>query len=303
MKYYIEILRIDHWFKNIFMIAGVLAGLIYSKDARQWALIPNVMLGVFATCIIASANYVINEILDAAYDKNHPTKCNRPIPSGQVNIKIAYIEYVSVGLLGLLLASTLGTHFFWSAAAFLTMGIIYNVRPIRSKDVVFIDVLTESLNNPIRLLLGWYVLGIKTFPPSSLVIAYWMFGAFCMGAKRLAEYLQIGRDKAINYRKSFRYYDEHRLIASLVSYASGFMFFFAVIIIKYHVELILIAPLLMFYMGYYVKMTYETNSIVQTPELLLRKPGFILLNVLLVAFMVYLTTVSIPIIHKIVGIN
>ena len=45
------------------------------------------------------SNYVINEILDAPTDRSHPTKQHRPIPSGQVKLPIAYIEWlVSVAL-------------------------------------------------------------------------------------------------------------------------------------------------------------------------------------------------------------
>jgi hypothetical protein len=38
------------------------------------------------------------------------------------------------------------------------MGVVYNVKPIRSKELPYLDVLSESINNPIRLLLGWFPL-------------------------------------------------------------------------------------------------------------------------------------------------
>ena len=36
------------------------------------------------------------------------------------------------------------------------MGCLYNIPPIRTKDHAYVDVLSESINNPIRFLVGWY---------------------------------------------------------------------------------------------------------------------------------------------------
>ena len=38
------------------------------------------------------------------------------------------------------------------------MGVVYNVKPLRSKDLPIFDVLSESVNNPIRFLIGWYLM-------------------------------------------------------------------------------------------------------------------------------------------------
>ena len=56
----------------------------------------------------------------------------------------------------------------------------------------YVDVLSESVNNPLRLLLGWFVVTPDVVPPVSLLVAYWMVGAFFMASKRFAEYRSIG---------------------------------------------------------------------------------------------------------------
>ena len=53
-------------------------------------------------------------------------------------------------------------------------GLVYNVSPIRTKEKVYLDVLSEAVNNPIRLTLGWAMVDSTTLPPSSLLLAYWM---------------------------------------------------------------------------------------------------------------------------------
>ncbi len=135
---YVQIARPDHWFKNIFMLAGVVLAYFYEMtpfSSDQIWLIP---LAFFATCIIASSNYVINEILDAPSDIGHPTKCKRPIPSGQVKLPIAYAEWIGLGVLGLLMAYQINLPFFFSALALLVMGLAYNIPPVRTKELALL---------------------------------------------------------------------------------------------------------------------------------------------------------------------
>ena len=61
-----------------------------------------------------------------------------------------------LSILGLSLANLLGNAFLSSIRlALLVMGVLYNVRPFRTKDRIYLDVLSESINNPLRLMLGW----------------------------------------------------------------------------------------------------------------------------------------------------
>jgi hypothetical protein len=76
--------------------------------------------------------------------------------------------------------------------------------PRRLKEWPYVDVLSESANNAIRLLLGWFALITDRFPPVSLILSYWMLGAFFMAMKRFAEYRSIGDPVvAAAYRRSF----------------------------------------------------------------------------------------------------
>ena len=80
---------------------------------------------------------------------------------------------------------------------------VYNI-PLRVKDIQYLDVLTEAINNPIRLILGWSVISLIIFPPLSLVISYWFCVVVLMSMKRLAEYNYINdKAKASAYRNLF----------------------------------------------------------------------------------------------------
>ncbi|MDO4582959.1 MAG: UbiA prenyltransferase family protein [Planctomycetia bacterium] len=301
---YIQIARPDHWFKNVFMLLGVLFALFYTPELFESPTVLEttvIRLGIalVAVCLIVSSNYVLNEILDAPTDRSHPSKSSRPIPSGKVSIPIAYAEWVILGILGLCVAWLLGKAFFGSALALLVMGILYNVPPIRTKDWVYLDVLSESVNNPLRLLLGWYVVLPGEIPPLSLLLSYWMIGAFFMATKRYAEFRWINDpQRAGRYRRSFRYYTEEKLLVSMFVYSVASALFLGVFIVRYRLELILSFPLLAGFFGYYLWIGLKPNSVVQNPEHLYRERGLMVYLLICMGVFFLLMFVDIPFLYE-----
>jgi 4-hydroxybenzoate polyprenyltransferase len=297
---YIKIARFDHWFKNVFMIPGIVVAFYAQPDLLNVPVFLKIAIAFLATGFVASSNYVINELLDAPFDALHPVKKHRPIPSGGVNVRIVYTEWILLAVLGLSLAALLGYRFFLPALILWIMGCIYNIPPIRSKDKPFLDVLSESVNNPLRLLLGWYATGITVLPPVSLLLAYWMVGAFFMAVKRFAEYRRIG-DPAISadYRRSFSYYNEERLLVSIIYYAVCFGLFFGIFLMRYKMELILSIPLIAGFIAWYIHLGFLENSPTQYPELLYKQKGFTLYCVFCGIVLQLLLFVDLPLLYRI----
>ncbi len=88
---HLRILRVNHWVKNVFVLPGVLAALALDPVRRTAALPLHLIWGLLAIGLVASANYVLNEILDAATDRAHPLKRNRAVPSGEVSVPLAWL--------------------------------------------------------------------------------------------------------------------------------------------------------------------------------------------------------------------
>jgi 4-hydroxybenzoate polyprenyltransferase len=298
IKAYCSISRPDHWCKNVFMGLGVILAYFCHPELFQVQTFLLIIMGVVATCLIASSNYVLNEILDAPTDRSHPVKRNRPIPAGLVWLPAAYAEWILLGVAGLSLAWALNRPFFYSGLFLLVMGIVYNVPPIRSKDLPYVDVLSESINNPIRLLLGWFAVTASEFPPVSLLLSYWFVGAFFMASKRFSEYRSIAnRVTAGAYRSSFRFYDEQRLLISMFFYTTCFALFLGIFIIRYHLELILIVPLVAGFVSYYLHIAFKLDSAAQAPEKLYKEKGLMAyLTVCAIAF-IGLMFVQIPVLY------
>jgi 4-hydroxybenzoate polyprenyltransferase len=301
---YIQIARVDHWFKNIFILPGIVAVVFLQPETKSWDRLVWGILGLLAACLVASSNYVLNEILDADTDRFHPSKKDRPIVAGKVRIPVAYAEWLILAGAGFVLGWLIGTGYFLSALFLWLMGLVYNVPPIRTKEVAYLDVLSESVNNPIRLLLGWYGMRGTGVPPSSFLFAYWLIGAYLMAAKRFSEYRTLGdAERAGRYRSSFRHYTEDRLAVSMLAYASGFMFFFGVILVKYHVEFVLAFPLLVVYLAYYSSLAYLPDSVAQNPEKLYRDGWLMFLTVTLAIGLWILSFVQIPSLGNWLGVE
>lgn len=295
LKNYIRIARPDHWFKNVFMLPGMVMALYYNNfsfESTSWLIL---VAGVFATCLIASANYVINEWLDLEFDKFHPVKKNRPAVAEDLKASIVYIEYIVLAVAGLGISWFISLEFMLTELFLLFMGFLYNVKPFRTKDKAYIDVLSESVNNPIRFVLGWLLVGVTVFPPSSILIAYWMGGAFLMATKRFAEYRFINNPEIAGmYRHSFKIYTEKRLLISTFFYALCSSFFLAIFLIKHRIELLISFPFLALLFAWYLHIGFETNSIVQTPEKLFKKKGFVIFTLFLFLLLVLLLKVDLP---------
>ncbi len=301
---YIQIARIDHWFKNVFMLLGVLLAVFYRPDVLAWSSLWPLGVAVLATCLVASSNYTINELLDGPNDMLHPEKRFRPVPSGRIVPALAYAQWLALAAAGFALALSLNFYFFLSAFWLWVMGILYNVPPIRTKEWPYLDVLSESVNNPIRLLLGWFALVTDQIPPLSLAIAYWMIGAFFMGMKRYAEYRHIGDKKvAAAYRRSFQYYSEERLLGSLFFYATTCALFAGIFIVRYHLELILFAPLGAGLFAFYFHLGVKPNSPVQNPERLYKERAFFAYMIVSSVIFVLLMFTSIPWLYDVFNVE
>jgi len=300
IKNYISIARLDHWFKNIFVLPGILSGIILSSsyEFKLFYLI-YYLFPVFCICIIMSANYTINEFLDANFDKMHPTKKYRPAALGLLNNNLVILQYIVLGFLGLLLSFYINFSFsFWSLIL-LIMGLLYNVKPFRTKDLPIIDILSESLNNPIRFILGWTIIIPNQLPPISFLLFYWMAGSFLMAIKRLAEYRTIDNKALLStYRNSFKFYNDENLLLLSFFYAMLSIFSLTVIFLKYKIEFIICLPLFIILFVWYLKIGLSKNSLAQTPEKLYKLKKFVLFAIFTVLFTIILFFVEISLLDK-----
>jgi 4-hydroxybenzoate polyprenyltransferase len=297
VRAYLALARFDHSIKHLFILPGIMLALLL-RGVHHDSLAISIVLGLIAAICVASGNYVINEWLDRNSDRVHPTKSKRIAVQYVLDREIVLAEWATFIGIGLISAFAASTMMFLIAAAFAAQGIVYNVPPLRTKDRTYLDVITESINNPLRLMIGWTMVDPTTLPPSSVILLYWTGGAFLMTAKRLSEFREIathyGKALLEQYRASFARYTEKSLTVSCLGYALYSVFFLAIFLIKYRIEYLLAVPVVVILFTQYLALAMETGSSAQKPERLFREPTLILTVSLLVVLFLVLTFVRIP---------
>ncbi len=235
MKNYLRALRLGRWPRSASIIIGT---------GAYWALrmkfatptpdqILKFILAFLLTWGISTANYIINEIADAPYDVHYPDKASRPVASGRAREDLLLLVFLFLVVVSLTVAYyAFNRVFFLALISLLIAGIFYNVKPMRLKDTPFADSIFESINNPIRLTLGWSFLE-PSLPDPFLLLAWWAFGNFLMAGKRLSEKLYLG-DRAEKYRRSLRFYSLYSLKAMMMASALAFFVFFFLFCLRNH---------------------------------------------------------------------
>ncbi len=278
---YLKICRIDHWLKNIFIVFGHAVALVLFYQLEPPSdFIWKAALSLVPVCLIASAYYILNEILDAPFDALHPSKKLRGIPAGKVKVPVLWGIMGGLLAVGFTLAWLLFDNhlYFVSLAVLMGFALLYNVPPVRLKDKAFLDVISESINNPLRLLLGWYAVvpaDVAAMPPLSIILAWWFFGALLMTGKRYTEYRFIGCDELSGkYRKSFKVYNEERLVMAMITYACLFCFCTGIAMAVYPLlrNLVLVFPMIMVAIISYFKHAMREEAARLEPEELLKNP-------------------------------
>jgi 4-hydroxybenzoate polyprenyltransferase len=272
-------MRLERWPRSTAILVGSAA--LFALDPTVISRLGPVAIaarvaGAFLlTWAVSTANYIINEIADAPSDVHHPTKRNRPLASGAVRkgpllFWAAVIGGVSLALAWLLYSRPL----FLTLLALVLAGFAYNLKPVRTKDVPFLDSISESVNNPIRFLIGWYALAPQTFPPWSLLVCWWAFGNFLMVAKRLSEFRFLG-ERAGDYRASLRRYTRGTLLFGMAASAAVLFAAYFAFAAAYGLRgFFWLSPFLAFYLYLFLRRTLAEKEVMEEPEKLLARPKY-----------------------------
>jgi 4-hydroxybenzoate polyprenyltransferase len=201
-----KIIRIKQWYKNIVIFLP----LVFSLSLLNLDSIYLTIVGFIALSLASSALYIRNDILDIEFDKQHPIKKFRPLASGQISKKNAYIIFVLLLSSSLIIAAILN----WQLVIVLIFLFVNTtVYSQWLKNFAYVDLLSISLNFVIRVLAGMLLLQVGISP--WLIFGVFLVAFFLGLMKRKSEII-ILKDTAALHRKSLSKYSIKKLNYSLL---------------------------------------------------------------------------------------
>jgi len=289
---YLRAMRLERWPRSLSIFLGSAAYFFFYRerlaDFPLEALAWRTGAAFLLTWGISTANYVLNEIVDKPFDAHHPTKKFRPLVLGEIKTGPFAALGIALTAVCLVLAKAVfDIAFLYSLLALLAAGFIYNVPPLRTKDIPFLDAISESINNPIRFAVGWYAFApIDVRPPLSLLLSWWAFGNYLMVAKRLSEHRFL-KDKAGDYRMSHKRYTERLLLIGLAVGAAVCLASFLYLALTWRLETFLaIAPFLAILLWLILRKTLRESEVMEETEKVLASAKFGFYTVFLLSLFV-----------------
>lgn len=147
LKAMVKAFRVHQWVKNALIFIPLLAA--HKFTDTHYLL--NVVLAFFAFSACASSVYLINDMLDLAEDRQHPTKRKRPFAAGTLSILTGMMSVPFLILVAILLCLFLPPQFSVVLGIYYALTFAYS---FSLKRLVLIDVVTLSSLYTIRIIAG-----------------------------------------------------------------------------------------------------------------------------------------------------
>ncbi|MHC4443157.1 MAG: decaprenyl-phosphate phosphoribosyltransferase [Planctomycetota bacterium] len=213
MYAYLRLLRPAEWIKNTFVFAALIfGGMVKDVHAVRLSL-----LAFAAFCLVSSAGYILNDMVDANRDRLHPTKKNRPIASGAISRGTATVLIVILIAGAVVLCSAcLEPGFCVVLSTYFVLTVSYT---LFLKYRMILDVIVIAVLFVLRAIGGAYAIEVAVSP--WMLACTFMLCLFLGFGKRRCEIAMIGNTHAIRGHRPtlVRYTPE--LLTHLLSTSGG----------------------------------------------------------------------------------
>jgi decaprenyl-phosphate phosphoribosyltransferase len=183
--------RPHQWVKNVFVVAPAVFAQRLS-DPRS-GVRTAAAFGIF--CFLSSAVYYANDLVDREKDRQHPTKCRRPIASGALGVRLARGIAIALAAGGLTGAFALNPTFGLIALSYLALNGVYS---LILKRIAFVDVACLSLFYLLRVWGGAVAISV---PPSTWLLACTLLLSAMLGFGKRAHELRVSGQDSRKHRE------------------------------------------------------------------------------------------------------
>lgn len=199
----IRTMRPKQWSKNVFIFAAVVFdSKIIERGPFFSTPLGKTLIGFGLLCLMSSAVYILNDIVDVEADRQHPKKKNRPIPAGRLPIPVAMAAAIILPLIVLPLSFWLDTTFGILIALYGLINVAYS---FKLKHIVIIDVLILASLFVLRVGAGVPLVQVQRFSPW-LFVCMALLALFLGFSKRRQEIMLL-KNGAVSSRAILQEYN------------------------------------------------------------------------------------------------
>lgn len=144
---YLKLIRANNWIKNFF----ILLPLFFSGELFNLTKLSNTILVVIGFSLVTSFVYIINDIFDINFDKNHQEKRFRPIASGRISIKKSVVIGSLLLFIGFSVLLLCSWNAFLISIIYVGLNLLYSAK---LKHVSVIDFVIVAVGFVLRILIG-----------------------------------------------------------------------------------------------------------------------------------------------------
>ena len=199
-KTLLKLLRVKDWVKNLF----ILLPLFFSGDLFDFGKLNQTLYVVISFCLVTSFVYILNDIFDIEFDKNHLEKKLRPIPSGKVSVRTSLFIGILFLLIGLTLLWYSSIESFYLTVFYVLLNIFYSYK---LKQIPIIDFIIVSIGFVIRVLIGGEIGEIEL--TQWMIVMVFLLSLFIAVTKRRDDVYQYESENIINRKVIVKYTVEY----------------------------------------------------------------------------------------------
>lgn len=209
---YIRVLRVPQWCKNFF----VFLPLFFAQGITDTARLYTCIVTFAVMCMVSSCVYILNDICDVNHDSQHPEKCRRPIASGGIAIKNAWLLYgvLLVVAGGMVWCFVPDMTLVWVLIIYLILNHAYS---LWLKHIAIVDVMVVASGFVLRIIAG--AVAASVTPSHWIIIMTFLLALFLVMAKRRDDVLKYEKE-AKSLRRNIRAYNRQFLDSSITLVAT-----------------------------------------------------------------------------------
>ncbi len=263
--------RPKQWLKNTFVGAAV----IFAGRFTELPVLAKTATLFIIYCLLSSAIYSFNDVLDREADRLHPAKKNRPVANGDLSPRVATVFGFVLFVGGLSLAAAMGTFVFVPALIFAGINLTYQKI---WKKIVILDVMAIASGFLVRAWAG--ALGINVPASPWFLLLTGLLALFLGFAKRRYELVSL-KSKPADHRLvlaeySLPYLDQiiNSLLAAIIITYSLWAFNFNKRANPHY--LMLTVPVVIYVLYRYLHLIYQPNGGDSPENMILSDPPLLI---------------------------